>query len=86
MRLQAIPWDEVESDNIKSLYWDDATQTICVRFNGGGVYSYIGADIERYTNLRMAPSIGKYLHNVIKALPYTRWDSEQALIDHLNHK
>lgn len=82
--LQVIPWDEVESENVGALYWDELTQTACVKFKNGGVYTYIGADIEQFTNLRMAPSIGKYLHNVFKALPYTRWDSEQALLDHLN--
>jgi hypothetical protein len=82
--LQGIPWDNVESSNVKSLYWDEPTHTICVRFNGGGIYTYIGADIEQFNNLRMAPSIGKYLHNVIKALPYTRWETEQDLLNHLN--
>lgn len=84
-KLAHIPWDRIEdSSNVHSLYWDDKTQTICVRFNGGGLYSYIGAPEEVYMDLRHAQSVGSYLHRVVKAFPYTRWETEASLLNHLN--
>lgn len=83
--LDQIPWETVEdSSNVHSLYWDDHTQTICVRFNGGGIYSYIGAPEAVYMDLRHAESVGKYLNRVVKAYPYTRWSTEEELLSHLN--
>lgn len=82
--LKTIDWTPVESSNIGGLFYDPATETICVRFHNGGLYSYIGINRELYMNLLHAPSVGKYLHNVVKAFPYTRWESESDLLDHLN--
>lgn len=82
--LGRIAWQDVESSNIQSVFYHDRTKTICVRFLNGGLYSYIGADYDIYMNLVHAPSVGKYLHFVVKALPFTRWDSEAELIEHLN--
>lgn len=84
-KIAQIPWEPVEdSSNVHSLYWDDKTQTICVKFNSGGVYSYIGAPEQVYMDLRYATSVGQYLHRVVKAYPYTRWDTESDLLNHLN--
>lgn len=82
--LKKIAWTEAESSNIQATFFDARTQTICVRFNNGGIYSYIGANEEIYMSLVHAPSIGKYLHNVLKAFPYTRWETEEELLRHLN--
>lgn len=84
--LKKLEWTEVESSHVNALMWDDPTQTICVRFNDGAMYSYIGANKERYENVLMAPSIGHALDAFIKkgGLPYTRWDSEDDLLSHLN--
>ncbi len=35
-------------------------------------------------DLRHAQSVGRYLHQVVKAYPYTRWETESQLVDHLN--
>lgn len=83
--LEKIDWDKVESSNVEAVFFDEKTQTICVHFANGSYYSYIGASMEIYMNFRHADSVGKYLHNVIKSFPYTRWDTEKELLAHLNH-
>lgn len=84
-QLKSIAWDETEeSSNVSKLFFDEHTQTICVQFKNGGLYSYIGASLEIYMSLRHAPSVGRYLHNVVKSFPVTRWDDEAALLAHLN--
>lgn len=82
--LEEVNWTKLDSTNVDAISFDEHTQTICVRFLNGGLYSYIGASVEIYMNFVHADSVGKYLNNVIKAFPYTRWDSEQDLIAHLN--
>lgn len=90
--LAAIAWEPVEdSSNVHSLYFHQRTDTICVRFNGGGLYTYmitgrddLGNPNEIYASLRHANSVGGYLHRVVKAFPYTRFESEADLLNHLN--
>lgn len=79
-----IDWETVDSSNVQQLYHREDQAILCVRFNNGGLYSYNGCNHEMYMNLRMSNSVGKYLHNVVKALPYTRWDSEEDLLAYLN--
>lgn len=80
-----LTWESTDSSNVDAVALDEPTETLCVRFKGGGLYSYMGVDSEEFSNMLMAPSIGKYLNNVIKATkPYTRWDTETELIDHLS--
>jgi hypothetical protein len=84
-KIDSIPWEPIEdSSNIQATFWHDKTQTICVKFNSGGIYSYIGAPETVYLDLRHAQSVGQYLHRVVKAYPYTRWDTESDLLSHLN--
>lgn len=83
-KIDQIPWERVEdSSNVHSLYRHD-DGTICVRFNGGGLYTYLGAPETVYMDLRHAESVGRYLNQVVKAYPYTRWSTETELLDHLN--
>lgn len=82
--MPKINWQSVESSNIGAVAFDDKSQTICVKFNNGGLYSYIGGNEELFLNFVNANSVGKYLNNVVKALPYTRWETEEDLITHLN--
>lgn len=79
-----IAWEQIESSNIQQLHHRTDRNILCVRFNNGGLYSYRGCDHEMFMNLRMSPSVGRYLHNVIKALPFTRWETEEELIEYLN--
>lgn len=81
--LDRIPWADVESSNIRSTFYHEPTTTLCIRFNSGGVYSYM-APHDVYVGLVHAPSMGRYLNDVVKAYPYTRWTSDQQLLDHLN--
>jgi hypothetical protein len=83
-KLEKINWAEVESSNISATYFDDRTDTICVRFNNGGLYTYMGSH-KIYTDFVNSSSMGKYLHDVIKSLcPYTRMNDEAELLDYLN--
>lgn len=82
--LEKISWTDVDSSNVGSIAFDDKTQTICVKFKNGGLYSYIGASEEIYMGLVHANSVGQYLNQVVKAFPYTRWESENDLLSHLN--
>lgn len=83
--VQSIDWKNVDdSSNVGATYFDEHTQTICVRFLNGGLYTYVGASEEIYMGLVHASSVGKYLNNVVKSFPYTRWEDEQSLIAHLN--
>jgi len=84
-KLPKIAWTDVpDSSNVNSLFYDPHTHTIAVRFNSGGLYTYMAATEEMYKNLLYANSVGSYLHRVVKALPYTRWETEEELLKYLN--
>jgi len=82
--MRKLTWREVESSNVSAVTFDPKTHIIGVKFINGGLYTYQGANEEIFMNLLHAPSVGRYLHNVIKAFPYTRWDTEKELLVHLN--
>lgn len=85
MADKAIEWVELtDSSNVaRAAYYED-TQTIVVQFKGGGLYTYLGPPMEVYMGLVHANSVGQYLHRVIKAFPFTRWESEEDMTDYLN--
>lgn len=84
MAQQEIKWTVTpDSSNIARVFYHEETKTIGVQFLNGGLYSYLGASEEIYENLVHAPSVGKYLNAVVKAFPYTRWDSEMELSNYL---
>ena len=56
----------VASSNIDAIKHDSKTNTLHVRFKGGGVYAYQGVDAEKHAALMNASSIGSYLHAHIK--------------------
>lgn len=82
--IAQLNWVDLESSNVGQAAFDDKTNTIMVKFHGGGLYSYIGGSEEIYMSFIHAQSVGEYLHRVLKTLPYTRWESEEALLHHLN--
>lgn len=83
--IKSIKWEDLsDSTNVSRVSYHEDTQTICVQFHSGGLYTYLGANEEVYMGLVHAASVGQYLHRVVKAFPYTRWESEEALIDYLN--
>lgn len=80
-----LGWTDVDSSNVHSVTYDRPTKTLAVRFIGGALYSYMEAPEEYYVGMLAAESVGRYLNNVVKAqLPYTRWENEQELIEHLS--
>lgn len=80
-----LAWQDVDSSNLAAVAYDKPTETICVRFANGGLYSYMGADEEMYTGLIHADSAGKYLNSVVKLqCAYNKWESETSLLNYIN--
>ena len=82
-KLLKIPWEQAESSNIEAIAYHEPSHTLCIKFQSGGLYSYMTTE-DVYVGLRHASSMGRYLHNVVKAYPYTRWETEHELLHHLN--
>lgn len=83
-KVEKIAWVDVDSTNVKSVFHSDKTDTVFVKFHNGGLYAYMGVNEEVYMGLAGAVSVGQYLHRVLKAYPYTRYDTEADLLDYLN--
>lgn len=84
MQQQQIKWEDVESSNIQQIAHDKPTNTLLVKFVGGGLYTYEGVDNEVYTTLANSASVGKYLNQAIKgSYPYLKHTDEQALTEHI---
>lgn len=60
---EAIMYD-VESNNIKSIGWED--NKLEVEFNSGSIYEYDDVPEDIYDEFINAPSKGKYFHRHIK--------------------
>lgn len=79
-----LKWVPVDSSNVERLAYDEQTSTLVVLFKNGGLYSYNGVDMEVFTSMQFADSVGSFLNKVIKAVyPFEKWVSEEALIAHL---
>jgi hypothetical protein len=61
-----MDFKSVTSSNIDAVAHDPKTNTLHVRFKGGGVYAYQGVDAEKHAALMNAASVGSYLHAHIK--------------------
>jgi len=63
----------VSSSNLRSVGYDEATQTLEIEFHSGGVYQYSSVPRSVYEGLMGASSHGKYFHAHIKGVyPYRR--------------
>lgn len=62
-----LVWTDVDSSNVQSIAFEERTHTLCVKFTGGGLYTYSSVDMDVYVDLVHSASVGKYLANVIKA-------------------
>ena len=63
----------VSSTNLRSVGYDQATQTLEVEFLSGGVYQYYNVLQHTHDELMGAPSKGRFLNTYIKnAYPYSR--------------
>lgn len=68
--MQRIP---VQSSNLCSVGYDEATRTLEIEFNNGSIYRYYGVPPSVYRGLMSALSHGKYFHQHIRDVyRYTR--------------
>lgn len=80
----SLEWIEGDSSNVGAIAHDEPTDTLCVRFVNGGLYTYEGVKPNVFNDMLMSESMGKYLSNVIKSThAYKKWADEQELITHL---
>lgn len=69
----------LKSSNIEGAHYDEASQTLTVKFKNGGRYSYGGVVKEHYDGLMGAESAGSYFHKTIKgAYKHKRLDDDDA--------
>jgi KTSC domain len=57
----------VTSSNIVAIGYDPATQTMHIKFKGGGSYSAVGVTAEEHEAFMAADSKGKHWHQHLKA-------------------
>lgn len=63
----------VDSSSLKSIGYDRRSQTLEVEFSNGGVYRYDDVPLGLWTELRHAPSKGKFFQEKIRdQFPTTR--------------
>ena len=58
----------VNSSDVRSVGYDEATQTLEIEFHSGGTYQYYAVPLVVYRALMSAPSHGQYFHAHIKGL------------------
>ena len=57
---------EVKSNVISHLGYDEPSQTLTVRFHHGGTYRYPGVPADLHKGLLGAESIGKHFHQFVR--------------------
>lgn len=62
-----IKYTDVKSSNLEGVHYDEATQTLTVKFKNGGSYKYGGVAKEHHDGLLGAESAGSYFHKHIRA-------------------
>lgn len=63
----------VESSNLASVGYDEATKTLEIQFHSGGIYQYSDVEKEVYDELMKAESKGRYFMSEIRgAYSYRR--------------
>lgn len=64
---------QVSSSNVESIGYDENSQILRVRFLTGATYDYINVPEFEFEQLKVAASVGSYLHRNIKNVyPYQR--------------
>jgi hypothetical protein len=58
----------VSSSNLRSVGYDESTNTLEIKFNSGGIYQYYNVPSTVYQELMNAPSHGRYFHAHIKGV------------------
>lgn len=60
----------VTSSDIRSIGYDEATETLEIEFMSGGIYQYYAVPAIVFEGLTSAPSIGKFFHSNVRNGPY----------------
>lgn len=82
-----VVWEDVDSINVSRIAYHDETETLCVLFKNGGLYSYKGVDSDHYHNLVGASSVGRYLSQSIKGVyEYELHACEDDMIASINNQ
>lgn len=58
----------VDSSNVESIGYDDATQELHVQFSGGAIYVYYEVPRQIFDDLVSAPSKGSFLNREVKSV------------------
>jgi len=68
----------VESNQVKAIGYDSATETLAMQFKHGvgAIYHYPGVTKELHEALMAADSVGKFFGQHIKPLPFTKYAPE----------
>lgn len=61
---------KVNSSNVYAIGYSD--NVIIVQFNNGSIYNYYNTNEKMFDNFLNAPSKGKFVHQVLKRLPYKK--------------
>jgi len=65
--------ETIQSSNVSSIGYDDASSTLEVEFQSGSIYQYFGVPSNVYEQLMQAPSKGQFINTYIKnAYAYSR--------------
>ncbi|CAM6031244.1 unnamed protein product [Sphagnum compactum] len=57
MQQQELQWEKVDSLNVERVAYHEDSSTLAVKFNNGGLYTYIGVQPDDYHNLIGAESV-----------------------------
>lgn len=64
--MTEIEMIHVSSSNLRSVGYDNQTQTLRIEFHGGGTYDYYDVPLHVFSGLMNAGSKGHYHHAYIK--------------------
>jgi hypothetical protein len=69
-----MEYEAVSSSTVSAVAYDEASNTLGVRFLNGSEYHYFGVPQAVFEGLRSAPSVGRFLDQNIKkpGYAYTR--------------
>lgn len=76
----AIALTPVESNQIDSIGYDEATQTLAVQFKRGAraIYHYPGVTAKQWADFQAAESKGTHFGQHFKALAFEKYPNEDA--------
>lgn len=63
-----LTWQPLASSNVDAAAYDANSQTLYIRFIGGGEYTYYGVPQATYDGLLQTGSPGRYVNQFIKGV------------------